>query len=268
MRPSASRTTRWPRSTPRRRRSRPAFEQRWSVWAAGYRRIADAPTAIRSLGSNNTRSSIYGGAVGADYRISPNTLAGFALAGGGTNFSVNGFGSRPIRPVPGRRVHPAQCRPGLSHRRAGLWLAGRHDRSHRDGRRHRPPARAVQCQCVVGPRRRRLSLRVATALAGRRMPPASSRRSNCRPTPSRRSSAPTRLRSPTTPKSVTDTRSELGLRTDKSFAVQNGIFTLRGRAAWAHDFNPDRAIGATFQTLPGASLRRQRRATGRRLPRW
>jgi len=41
---------------------------------------------------------------------------------------------------------------------------------------------------------------------------------------------------------VTDTRSELGLRTDKSFAVQNGIFTLRGRAAWAHDFNPDRAI--------------------------
>src|SRR5207248_1523550 len=30
----------------------------------------------------------------ADYRIAPNTLAGFALAGGGTNFSVgNGLGS-------------------------------------------------------------------------------------------------------------------------------------------------------------------------------
>jgi uncharacterized protein with beta-barrel porin domain len=55
-------------------------------------------------------------------------------------------------------------------------------------------------------------------------------------------------------KSVTDTRSELGIRTDKSFAMQNGIFTLRGRAAWAHDFNPDRNIGATFQTLPGASF--------------
>ena len=62
------------------------------------------------------------------------------------------------------------------------------------------------------------------------------------------------MRSPTTSKSVTDTRSELGLRTDKSFAMQNGIFTLRGRAAWAHDFNTDRAIGATFQTLPGASF--------------
>ncbi|MEA2881003.1 MAG: hypothetical protein QOH32_222 [Bradyrhizobium sp.] len=48
--------------------------------------------------------------------------------------------------------------------------------------------------------------------------------------------------------------SELGLRTDKSFAMQNGIFTLRGRAAWAHDFNTDRSIVPTFQTLPGASF--------------
>ena len=36
--------------------------------------------------------------------------------------------------------------------------------------------------------------------------------------------------------------------------MQDGIFTLRGRAAWAHDFNTDRFIGATFQTLPGASF--------------
>ncbi|MBR1029285.1 autotransporter outer membrane beta-barrel domain-containing protein [Bradyrhizobium liaoningense] len=55
-------------------------------------------------------------------------------------------------------------------------------------------------------------------------------------------------------KSVTDTRSELGIRTDKSFAMQNGIVTLRGRLAWAHDFNPDRSIAPTFQSLPGASF--------------
>jgi outer membrane autotransporter protein len=55
-------------------------------------------------------------------------------------------------------------------------------------------------------------------------------------------------------KSVTDTRSELGVRTDKSFAMQNAILTLRSRFAWAHDFNPDRSIAATFQTLPGASF--------------
>ena len=67
-------------------------------------------------------------------------------------------------------------------------------------------------------------------------------------------------------KSVTATRSELGLRTDKSFAVQDGIFTLRGRFAWAHDFNTDRAASATFQTLPGATfvVTAQRRRMTRR----
>jgi len=54
--------------------------------------------------------------------------------------------------------------------------------------------------------------------------------------------------------SVTDSRSELGIRTDKSFAMQNGILTLRSRLAWAHDFDPDRSIAATFQALPGASF--------------
>jgi uncharacterized protein with beta-barrel porin domain len=53
---------------------------------------------------------------------------------------------------------------------------------------------------------------------------------------------------------VTDTRSEIGIRTDKSFAIKGAILTLRGRAAWAHDFNPDRNIAATFQALPGASF--------------
>ena len=55
-------------------------------------------------------------------------------------------------------------------------------------------------------------------------------------------------------RSSTDTRSELGLRADRSFALTDAILTLRGRAAWVHDFNPDRAIGATFQALPGASF--------------
>ena len=55
-------------------------------------------------------------------------------------------------------------------------------------------------------------------------------------------------------KSVTATRSELGLRSDKSFVVGDAILTLRGRAAWAHDYNIDRAASATFQTLPGASF--------------
>jgi outer membrane autotransporter protein len=55
-------------------------------------------------------------------------------------------------------------------------------------------------------------------------------------------------------KNVTDIRSELGIRTDRSFAMENGVLTLRGRFAWAHDFNPDRTNSATFQALPAASF--------------
>lgn len=53
---------------------------------------------------------------------------------------------------------------------------------------------------------------------------------------------------------VTATRTELGFRADRSFAVQDAILTLRGRTAWAHDFNTERSVAATFQSLPGASF--------------
>ena len=38
------------------------------------------------------------------------------------------------------------------------------------------------------------------------------------------------------------------------YRMQSAILILRGRAAWAHDFNPDRTVGATFQPLRGASF--------------
>jgi uncharacterized protein with beta-barrel porin domain len=55
-------------------------------------------------------------------------------------------------------------------------------------------------------------------------------------------------------KDVTASRSELGLRADTSFAAQDAVVTLRGRAAWAHNFNTDRSISAIFQTLPASGF--------------
>ena len=40
----------------------------------------------------------------------------------------------------------------------------------------------------------------------------------------------------------------------KSRDSGNAVLTLRGRAAWAHDFNTDRNVTALFQTLPGAAF--------------
>jgi outer membrane autotransporter protein len=53
---------------------------------------------------------------------------------------------------------------------------------------------------------------------------------------------------------VTAPRTELGARADRSFAAGGGTLVLRGRVAWAHDFETDRPINATFQTLPGAAF--------------
>ena len=138
-----------------------AFEARWSVWAAGFggSQTTDGNTAT---GSNSVTSRLAGGAVGADYLISPYTVAGFALAGGGTSFNLaNNLGS-------GRSdlfqagVHARHIMVRCLHqRRAGLWLAGRHDRSHPDAGRPRPVAGEVQRQRVFGAARRRLPLRCA-----------------------------------------------------------------------------------------------------------
>jgi hypothetical protein len=36
--------------------------------------------------------------------------------------------------------------------------------------------------------------------------------------------------------------------------IENGVFTLRGRAAWAHDFDGYNVANAPFITLPGAAF--------------
>lgn len=230
-----------------------SFAQRWSVWAAGFggsQTTSGDPTA---LGSNNTRASLAAGAVGADYRISPNTLAGFALAGGGTNFSINGFGSGGsdlfqagafIR----HNVGPAYITGALAYG----WQDVTTDRTVTvagiDRLRAQFNANAWSGRAEGGYR---------FASHGFGWTPYAAGQFTTLELPAYAEQAIVGTNTFALAygaKSVTATRSELGLRTDRSFAVENGIFTLRSRAAWAHDFNPDRTISATFQTLPGASF--------------
>jgi uncharacterized protein with beta-barrel porin domain len=54
--------------------------------------------------------------------------------------------------------------------------------------------------------------------------------------------------------SATDTRSELGARLDTLQVVDNMPLVWHGRVAWAHDWVSNPALGAAFQSLPGASF--------------
>jgi len=230
----------------------PVFEQRWSVWAAGFggSQTTDGNTIV---GSNNTRSSLAAGAVGADYRISPNTLAGFALAGGGTHFSVNGAGSG--------RSDLFQAGAFIRHNVGPAYITGALAYGWQDITTDRTVTVAgvdrLRAQFNANAWSGRIEGGYRFVAQGFGWTPYAAGQFTTFELPAYAEQAIVGANTfalTYNSKSVTDTRSELGLRTDKSFAVTNGIFTLRGRAAWAHDFNPDRAIGATFQTLPGASF--------------
>jgi uncharacterized protein with beta-barrel porin domain len=66
--------------------------RRWSIWAAGYGGQSTL-NGSASAGSHDLSARAYGFATGLDYRITPYSIVGFALGGGGTNFGIaNGVG--------------------------------------------------------------------------------------------------------------------------------------------------------------------------------
>ncbi|WP_375415094.1 autotransporter domain-containing protein [uncultured Bradyrhizobium sp.] len=233
---------------------RDSYDPRWSLWAAGYggsQTTAGDPVP----GSNSTRSGIGGVAAGADYLFSPRTLAGFAIAGGGTGFNVNGSGSgRSDLFQAGAFVRRTAGPAYLSAALAYGWQDVTTDRgvtaAGTDLLRARFNATAVSGRLEAG-------YRFVTPWTAMGVTPYAAGQSTRFDLPAYAEQAIAGANTfalSYASKSAADTRSEIGIRTDRSFAMSNGIFVLRGRAAWAHDFNTDRTIGATFQTLPGTSF--------------
>jgi uncharacterized protein with beta-barrel porin domain len=228
------------------------FDPRWSVWGAAYGG-GSTTDGNAALGSNSSTARAFGFAAGADYRISPATLVGFALAGGGTSFAVNGFGSG----------------------RSDLFQAGAFVR-HNVGAAYISAAAAYGWQDVTTDRtvtvagldrlhaefnanafsgRVETGYRFVTPWMGITPYAAGQFTTYSLPAYAEQALVGTNAFALNyAAKDVTASRTELGLRADRSFAMQNAILTLRGRAAWAHDFNTDRNIAAVFQTLPGASF--------------
>ena len=228
------------------------FDPRWSVWGSAYGGGSNT-NGNAALGSNSATARAFGFAAGADYRISPATTVGFALAGGGTNFGVSGFGSG----------------------RSDLFQAGAFVR-HNVGQAYVTAAAAYGWQDVTTDRTVTIAgadhLRAefnANAYSGRveggyrfatpwmGVTPYAAGQFTTFSLPAYAEqvlSGAGTFALNYAAKDVTASRSELGVRTDKSFAMQNAILTLRGRLAWAHDFNTDRNVTALFQTLPGAAF--------------
>jgi uncharacterized protein with beta-barrel porin domain len=233
----------------------PTFEQRWSVWAAGFggSQNTDGNAAV---GSNNTTSSIAATAVGADYLISPNTIAGFALAGGGTSFTIANGGSG--------RSDLFQAGAYLRHTNGPAYISAALAYGWQDITTNRSVTVAGLDQIRAEFNANAFSGRleggyrfVSPATGGIGITPYAAAQFVTFDLPAYAEQVIVgtgNFALAYGAKDVTDARTELGIRTDKSFAMADGILTLRGRLAWAHDYDPDRSIAATFQALPGASF--------------
>jgi uncharacterized protein with beta-barrel porin domain len=226
---------------------------RWSVWASGYGG-SETVNGNAVVGSQDLTARVWGVASGADYKLSPDTLFGFALGGGGTNYSLaNAMGS-------GRTD---MFNAGVYGRQnfGAAYLSGAFAYGWHDVTTNRTVALAgvdmlqgrFQAETFSG--RFEGGYRFATPFGGITPYAAAQVISVQLPNYSEVSQTGGGLFALNyAAQTATDTRTELGLRTDKSFAMTDGVLTLRGRAAWAHDYDPNRAVTALFQALPGASF--------------
>jgi outer membrane autotransporter protein len=229
---------------------RAAFLRRWSVWGAGYGGT-QSTDGNATVGSNDVTSRIYGGAAGFDYRLTPDTLVGFSLGGAGSKYNLaNGLGSG--------RSDMFQAGVYGMHYIGPAYLAGALAYGWQDVTTDRTVLLNIlranfDANAVSG--RLEGGYRFAAGMGGLTPYAAGQFTTFFLPDYAEQVVAGTNLFALSyASKDVTASRSELGLRADTSFAMQDAIVTLRGRAAWAHNFNTDRSVSAIFQTLPASAF--------------
>ena len=230
-----------------------SFASRWSIWGGGYGGSATTDGNAQT-GSHNTTSRAYGFAIGADHRLAPETIIGFALAGGGTSFGLDqglGGGSSDLFQA---SVYARQ-NWGAAYLMAAFgygWqdvtlnrtvtIAGP-DKLEADFNAHSLAGRA-EGGYRFGGGWSGVTPYAALQVVSLDLPGFSERAT---------SGANTFALS-YAGRTDTQTRTELGARFDHALPLQDALLTLRGRAAWSHDFDTDRIANPTFLALPGAAF--------------
>lgn len=225
-----------------------AFDRRWSVWGAGYGGELKAD-GNNGVGSRDASTRAFGFAVGADYRFSPDTLGGFALSGGGTHFSLaEGAGSG--------RSDVFQAGAFVRHSIGQGYLKAAVDYGWHDVTTERTIALSGidklegRYNASSFGVRGEGGYRFATPWMG--VTPYAAAQSITFFQPGYADQVTLGLNTFAlnyASRDITSARSELGLRSDKSFVVDAALVTLRGRAAWTHYVDGDRALTANFLTL-------------------
>jgi uncharacterized protein with beta-barrel porin domain len=230
--------------------------RRWSIWAAAYGGVGNI-NGDPGVGSNNLTTRAAGFATGLDYHVAPDTVVGFALAGGGTSWSLAaGLG--------GGRSDVFQ---------AGLYASQQYGAAYVSGALAYASYWASTSRTVTVAGTDTLNASFNAQNFGGRLEggyrltswapfsviPYAAVQAQSFWSPAYGESgslgAPDPFALTYASQTATLVRSELGSRFDQIFAQADGSsVNLFGRAAWAHDWQSNPNLTATFIGLPTATF--------------
>jgi len=229
------------------------FDRRWTVWGAGFGGSNHA-NGDPVIGSNNVTTSTYGYAGGMDYHLSPDTVVGFALSGGGINWDLaQGLGTGRSDAIQAG-VYGA-THAGAGYLAAALALANDWFTTNRTALGDQLTAR-FQGQSY-GARLEggyRFAAPVDRGRAGVTPYAAVQAQDFHTPTYGETDLTGGGFGLSYAAMTGTDTRSELGGRFDDLTALGTMPLVLRAKLAWAHDWVSNPALNAAFESLPGTGF--------------
>jgi uncharacterized protein with beta-barrel porin domain len=230
----------------------PALGQRWNVWGTAYggtNRVNGDPNGV---GSNDLSASAGGFATGADYRISPAAMVGFALGGGATNWSIGqGLGGGSSDAFQAGIYGKASKGPAYiaaSFAFAEHWMSTNRIGFALDQLTAKFDAESYGGRVEVG-------YRVPASFVAVTPYAAIQAQAFRTPTYSETDLGGTGFGLTYSGRTATDTRSEVGARFDRASAfTPTSLLTLRAKLGYAHDWVSDPTLAAVFQTLPGSNF--------------
>jgi outer membrane autotransporter protein len=233
----------------------PAYQPRtWRVWTGGFGGVQSF-NGDPSIGSADARSAAAGGAMGFDYQVDPTRLVGVAVGGSESHFSV------PDRATSGDLVGGHVGAYAVATWGA-LYAAGVLSYSRFDNEVRRTIAGVGPTEMASG--------RFASDLFGARFELG---RSYAVPwfnvtqfaavqtstlwqrgftETSTAGGLPGILGLTSQSQTTTSLPTFLGVQLDTRWSLTNGmVWSPFLRAAWVHEFNPDRSISGSFVSVPG-----------------
>jgi outer membrane autotransporter protein len=229
----------------------PVYEPRLTVWGAGFGGSNRTSGDLAVIGSHDLSARTAGGAAGLDYRLTPDTVLGFALAGAGTDWSLSqGLGGGKSDAFQAGLYGATKSGPAYL---AAAFAFTNHWMSTDRFAVGDHLTASFNAQSYGG--RLEGGYRFATPYAGIAPYAAIQAQNFHTPGYTETGLIPSGFALAFGSRDATDTRSELGARFDRLLAVYtNAVLALRGRVAWAHDWVSDSTLTPVFQTLPGASF--------------